>query len=746
MANTPTRQARCTATNIGNGAVYLEAVLRNVDWSSFNHCWGASFDAAIAADVPSLMFNGAAWLESLHANTLPVKDEVRHWQAHGISTYTTQWQNYKTLGLHDVYSVANAFGIQYDLTLRTLNGSFRVATSTSWKMYWSFASDLWAVASNGSGMTGQSLLRQSGCFAFQNQSLETVLALNGTIPAPLSAVFAEFHRAIGPFGAVDLHHVSTPTTLRLLQRDILEKLGAVLANGTSSGSYPAQHHLASMVLMSTMSPVPIGLDRDQYLCSTGNIFCPEVAKAFNFSLGLSQFTGVDATCYTAFTEWIVVTEQQAVFAVIASGIALASTTGILQACGAEVIAPHGCLESITSVVGFVSTFFSTAELEMYRLRAITAEADILRRGVGFTQFARHIPTNQVQLFFQKLFDPNDPTMMYSSWAFAYDWAVGTREVIGVAGDEATVAIVSALSLTDNFAASEIETPRNVATYFRVLCVYISFVLVAVAIITGFYVLAGRWTTEGLNLFKANRVGGIVWIGRPLLFLRSLDTVGAATVLVASRGSASSVAALVTQVLAAGELGWIVYIFDVMCKVFTRTHAAMYTVKAALSSWVFAAALSIAKPVTHSATIRRRCAVVQMDYEMICHSGVVVIGPVERLIQLVVIALGTSTIGYLYNRVRCAVPPLDEPESHLLSCGALYLFAKKGWVHDGVYYVDFASAVLTGLLVMPYKNDLYVFDVKTWRIHLITRNEIGDATQIHPESRRLAYALPLVLVD
>ncbi|OQR92374.1 hypothetical protein ACHHYP_03753, partial [Achlya hypogyna] len=493
-----------------------------------------------------------------------------------------------------------------------------------------------------------------------------------------------------------------------------------------------------------------------YLCSTGNVFCPEVASPFNFSIGLSQFTGIDATCYTAFNEWIFVTQQQAIFAVIASGVALAPATQVPLACGAEVIAPDGCLESIASVVDFVTTFFSRNELEVYRNRAIAVEGSVLRSGVGIMQFARYMPTNTVKLFFQILFDPTDTTMMYTSWAFAYDWAIGTREVIGIAGDEGNIAIVSTISFAATFAASTIEMPRNVATYFRILCQYISFVLVAIAIMTGLYAITGRWTTEGYNLFEVNRVGGMVWIGRPLLFLRSvtalcilstatlqLESAGVATVLVTSRGDVSWIAALVTQALAAGELGWIVYIYDDLCMVLTRQYSASYTVKTALSVWIVAAVLSIASPVTHSATIHRRCAVVALDYEMVCHSGVLVIGSIQRLLQLVAIALGTSSLWLVHDRVCYVIPPLDERESHLISCGANYLFEKKGWVHDRVYYLDYASAVLTGLLTVPYKNDLYVFDIKTWRTLLITRDAIEGATQYHPESRRLAYTLPLI---
>ncbi|EQC29027.1 hypothetical protein SDRG_13183 [Saprolegnia diclina VS20] len=110
MANTLGRQARCDAKYHSNGAVYLESILRNVDWPTFESCWGTSFEIGVAKDIGSLKPNGAVWLKSLTSGSrLSVVDEAKLWQSLGLMTYTTQWQNYKALGLHDVFSIENAF-------------------------------------------------------------------------------------------------------------------------------------------------------------------------------------------------------------------------------------------------------------------------------------------------------------------------------------------------------------------------------------------------------------------------------------------------------------------------------------------------------------------------------------------------------------------------------------------------------------------------------------------------------------
>ncbi|EQC30703.1 hypothetical protein, variant, partial [Saprolegnia diclina VS20] len=331
MANTLARQARCNAKYHSNGAVYLESILRNVDWPTFESCWGTSFEIGVAKDIGSLKPNGAAWLKTLTSgSSLSVVDEAKVWQSKGLTTYTTQWQNYKALGLHDVFSIENAFGLRYDMTLQSKNGSYHSSMSTSWKTYWTFASDLWAIATNGSGIAGKSLLRPSPDFAFANTSLEELLTRNATLPSPLGEVLGAFHDAVGPFGAVDVFHVASPPSLATLQRAVREDVMHLLTNATNQ----IQSDFGNLIMMSSMSPVPKRLDQTAYLCAGGSLFCGELPTDFNFSIGLSQFTGVDTVCYTSFNEWIFVNPMQAIFSVIGAGIALDPTL-IPVACAAE---------------------------------------------------------------------------------------------------------------------------------------------------------------------------------------------------------------------------------------------------------------------------------------------------------------------------------------------------------------------------------------------------------------------------
>ncbi|KAF0713997.1 hypothetical protein As57867_004097, partial [Aphanomyces stellatus] len=98
MANSQARQTRC-ASSVTNGAIYLEALLRNLDWNVWTSCWGSSFDIAFGTTLRSTSA-GQAWLRMTETNylTTSIADEVSYWSHANIQHYTVQWQNYKSTG------------------------------------------------------------------------------------------------------------------------------------------------------------------------------------------------------------------------------------------------------------------------------------------------------------------------------------------------------------------------------------------------------------------------------------------------------------------------------------------------------------------------------------------------------------------------------------------------------------------------------------------------------------------------
>ncbi|OQR88434.1 hypothetical protein THRCLA_10330 [Thraustotheca clavata] len=344
MANSLLRQKRCDKYK-NNGAVYLEAPLRNVKWSEFESCWGESFHIGIAKYV----YN-SSWLQMITTNTNSVEDEITFWMNHNITSYTTQWQNYKTIGLIDSFTIVNAFGISYSINLQNIHGIFRLGQETSMKMYWSFAYDLSAISMNGSGISGKSLLRESNNFAFYNTTLQNIYILNSTLSAPLTQNLAVFVNEIGSFGSVDLYHVPVPPSLLSLTQDVLENLSIVLAGNTTH-----QQKFNSLLIPSYMMPVPERIKDDRV--AGGSFLCDQVPKPTRSQYGMAEFYSVQAACGLALNEMLLPIPEQVLFALIASRITIEQ---IPIACSADKISTDDCTASFESTLEFITAYMNTA--------------------------------------------------------------------------------------------------------------------------------------------------------------------------------------------------------------------------------------------------------------------------------------------------------------------------------------------------------------------------------------------------
>ncbi|OQR94002.1 hypothetical protein ACHHYP_01935 [Achlya hypogyna] len=547
-----------------------------------------------------------------------------------------------------------------------------------------------------------------------------------------------------------MRHVPCPTSLLQLQSDVHEAMSTLL-----SATPAAQDDYAAIKVMSTMVPVPVALSPTAVVSVRGSVLCGVLPSPMSFSMGMDNLFSAKAPCTVGYNEWVYTIETQVAFAAAVS-LAFNTTARVALACQAEMVAPVGCVASLISIAAFLTKYFSEATLAAFETRATAVQYDINAHGVVITQYIKELASGNVSFFHQSVFTPTDPAMHFAGWIFAYDWATGAREVVSFEGDTGTFAMLSTSVAVTTFSASPYELPTNVAVYFRVLCQYISSVLLFVAVMAVIYSVANGFKIEGSNLWKVNRVGGMVWIGRPLLLLRSttalcilstaelqLSNEGDLTMFIASDARERVIVATISKVLAAGELCWLVYIAVDYCMVVTQELTASYSSKTAILVWILAAALSLASPVTHNATINRQCVVTVVDYALVCHSGVVTIGSKTRFLQLVALALGISGAIYFHDRLRYTPELPAERPSYLLSCGAKYLFQKTAWVHGGVYYIDCASAALAGLLVFRHRRITYVFDIKTWRTLALSQETIEAKTQFHPTYRCLAAAIPCV---
>ncbi|OQR88995.1 hypothetical protein ACHHYP_06529, partial [Achlya hypogyna] len=252
-------------------------------------------------------------------------------------------------------------------------------------------------------------------------------------------------------------------------------------------------------------------------------------------------------------------------------------------------------------------------------------------------------------------------------------------------------------------------------------------MLTIAMLVVCYVAYARGHVEGWNLVALNGVGGIVWLGRPMLFVRSftaLCLLSTATLTLEAHGTVVGFTSTDTTrpwyaiLVASSEVLWLVLIVDDVAMVATQHWTPKYATLHRLAVWSGASLLTWLRPVQHRAVLARDCAVVQVDLQLVCTSASVYIGDPHRLWSLVVLVVGTQLGSYAVVRAWYArAPPvpaaLGPDEAFFFYAGARYFFARAKWTVDGVCYVDPASAVLNGNLVFFWRGAQYVFDIKMW---------------------------------
>ncbi|KDO20573.1 hypothetical protein SPRG_13604 [Saprolegnia parasitica CBS 223.65] len=721
VAATASRASRCDAM-ASNGAVYLEAVLRNVAWSAWLSCgYGEAFEIAFGNELATTMA-GQRWLASVQTDALvPISAEVAHWTAARITSYTLQWQTFKTLGLINTYSISNAYGGVYPLTLQATNGSFQSTHATSYKMYWGLANDLMAVATNATlGIAGQSLLRSSANFAFVNTSATSVLTAAGALTSPLTRAMTLVQDAVlGPFGAVDVYYVPAPMSLkaavqqlktyvrrRLRQEPHCQKLFANISTIDSNLVIPAAW--ADIGFFSTGGPL---------LCDDGS---PQPISAGPRTL-LSR-----GTCPTSNTlSSIGMSATYLVLAAVLSNLpSLLSHPGmdIAAICAQSSTSPTACARYLNATMAFLPACVNSG-YSAYTPLLAHARSDLQALNISLMQMGIANLSAPLTMYTSQLLDPSDRRFDYFAWFYLYDWSRGTREVVSFQGDVGAISIMSDYHSLVAREAQRWELSTIVASYARACVQYVTFVMICVATVVGLYILSSRGHVEGLNMLVLNRVGGIVWVGRPLLFVRSLTAVcllSTGTLELVYDGGYSFFQSTSNPWyktwLAASEVTWLLSVVNDLLMVVTLEYTPYCATPNSLLVWLVAAILSATYPVTHSATLSTdACYAAHVDFQLICNSATIYIGSTNRLWTLIGVVVACNIVVYVVVRMTLTEAPRSDIHSHFLYAGARYLFWHSKWKYEDVYYLDKASAVLNGILPLRYRGRLYAFDIKLWRI-------------------------------
>ncbi|KDO35154.1 hypothetical protein SPRG_01221 [Saprolegnia parasitica CBS 223.65] len=740
LASSLARQERC-ATYADNAAVYVEAVLRNVVWVDWLACWGDAFAVAFGNDLQSSN-EGRRWLTNTIDAQTSILDEVAYWRRWNVTHFTPAWQNFKLIGLQNAYTIQNAYGHQYAFTLQAQNGTYRLRQQTTFKMNWPLTKDLSAVTTNSSGIHGCSLLATSANYAFANTTRQMLLVLAGELVAPLSAGSQLVASTLGPYGTIDTIYVPVPPRISDAYRLLLTGLRIAL-----NANHSAQADFFAISIVDALYPVPSPWLKAPIAAFGGSPLCPALPSTSGdtaitsgmknvvaFSASCSMTTGLDAKIAPT-------TDHLVVAALLANTIGNASAYATI--CAHDPTNLAACPGYLHQISDFVTWHLPTAIRDADEL-GDGFRHDLDSLNVSFMQYARYPGAPALQLATQPLFQPSR-SFDFFAWCFVYDWVIGHREVVAFVGDIGNLTL-----LTDYEAPLTHDAPIELAQYSRLVSTYVTIVMISIACLVQLYIYVARGYVEALNLLELNRVGGMVWVGRPLLAIRSLSAVAllaTGTIELSYSGHVSRFVeapnAWYKTWLVATEVTWLVAIVNDVAMVFTRAHTTYYATPNSFLVWFITASLSYFSPVGHTVTIDRTCSLADLDLQVVCNSGNIVIGHVDRLVLIVSIVVGCNVVCFLtaWKWLRNASPS-SSSDSRMLCAGAKYLFFDAHWTVGNIYYLDRASAVLNGILTYRHKNRFFALDIKRWCIYAVELPTTWRVPEDHPLYAASRHAFPL----
>ncbi|EQC34577.1 hypothetical protein SDRG_07902 [Saprolegnia diclina VS20] len=407
LAYTTKRQARCSQYEATNGAVHLETVLRNIDFSGFLDATQGLFLSAIAHPIARSGSAGAAWLSSLETHVwTPEADEVALWVSYGLNHYTLQYGTGISIGVSELIWVETALGQRLSLPLKTTSTKDRWTLRTTCVLYDQLYSDLYAIGSN------QSLVR--GTLNYFGD-IDPHQIESYAVRRPLQPVQQAIHDNLGPFGSIDAKWVPPPPRL----------LAAVVA--FDAALIPALVTALPTVDMSreTLLVTPRRWRHRELGFVSGNPMCT-LGRPQSFVQQTFRFDD-DCSSHRPLTlEWHTF---NAIFALWLLGGSV-STSDVCASFPTDSVACQRLFAKASLLYGALSL----PPLNPALL------SDLISLDMGFLQI---LYTNQTALTIdQQLLLAPDFSFLGAS--YLYDWALNLREVVSFRGDVTSYTLLSGL--------------------------------------------------------------------------------------------------------------------------------------------------------------------------------------------------------------------------------------------------------------------------------------------------------------
>ncbi|OQR82337.1 hypothetical protein ACHHYP_16202, partial [Achlya hypogyna] len=686
VAHTLLRQRRCRDRYSSNAAVYMESMLRNQPWPPFELMWGGVGNRFTVAYQLGLQETeqGRAFLASVTTAyaTTTVATELEYWRTFNFSYFAVQWHNRWQAGITETLLLENAFGMQQLITLKALDQV--TGPWSSQTMYWTPIQDIYnAMLMNRSFIRGTSRY-----FGANNTALAIDLETYRGIKVQ-SGVANLFHNAVGPFVSVDCRWLPPPEDLVAAYNIFLTELHAQLA--AVPDLMTAFFALNEVVAM----PVPRAWRSDKYFYG-GNPMCiagtatTYVQRSFDFNDDCAGSTPLSLR----------VTREGVLWALAATNAAVTPA----------LLVPTGATPQFPLV---------TASAELQQLLA-AIPAQVAATGASFMQYATNSSVDWLLRVQPLLSDANsDPDWYAAGWCFLFDWAAGRREVVSFEGDASSLVLLSNAYSTVTYIASD-ATLQSATQLVLNLVLLTSTVLLAVGIGVLAAVAHASGRIVGRNLLCFNRVTAAVWIGRPLALIRGMSGVlllctAELDVVTSSTGLSrlvSSPRPLHEVVLLAGEASWISYVLHDVAVVVARESTPVAAPVSAATTWLLFVVFTRFAPVPLTVLLDRRCIAEDVDYGLVCASGVVRVGSYVRVclllgLQVSVVIGALLMTSYVPARWRRQV----SGRNRFLFIGIADVLVAP--IDTAQHRYDETTCVLSGLIPVVATKKRSLFHVALW---------------------------------